>query len=185
MDKKTRNIVIILIVITILYFVSKFMRRTRLYEQTTPNPNDDSYIQMQPSVVYYGDGYADGSATIRATQNALSGQCVNPAFKDLDLSGRECAGRVINENKTLKLGDQSCEVLLLQQRLNSMQTDKYILKPTGKFDCHTKFKLNMLMGVPQISLNMFSPDEQIGFNELEGGRKITPYSYMDVNNKKY
>tara|TARA_R100000664_G_scaffold11064_1_gene18068 strand:+ start:6516 stop:7067 length:552 start_codon:yes stop_codon:yes gene_type:complete len=181
MDKKTRNLVIILIVIAILYFVSKYMRRTRLYEQTTPNPND-SYNQ-QPSVVYYGDGYADGYATIRSTQNALSGQCVNPAFKDLDLSGRECAGRVINENKTLKLGDQSCEVLLLQQRLNAMQSDKYILKPTGKFDCHTKFKLNMLMGVPQISLNMFSPDEQIGFNELEGGRKITPYSYMDINNK--
>jgi len=173
MDKKTRNIVIILIVIAILYFVSKYMRRTST-PSPSPNPND----MMQ-------EHHGDGSATIRATQNALSGQCVNPAFKDLDLSGRECAGRVINENKTLKLGDQSCEVLLLQQRLNGMQTDKYILKPTGKFDCHTKFKLNMLMGVPQISLNMFSPDEQIGFNELEGGRKITPYSYMDVNNKKY
>ena len=171
MDKKTRNIVIILIVIAILYFVSKFMRRT-----STPPPSPNSNDMMQ-------EHHGDGSATIRATQNALSGKCVNPAFKDLDLSGRECAGRVINENLTLKLGDQSCEVLLLQQRLNAMQSDKYILKPTGKFDCHTKFKLNMLMGVPQISLNMFSPDEQIGFNELEGGRKITPYSYMDINNK--
>ena len=39
------------------------------------------------------------------------------------------------------------------------------------------------MGIPEISLNRFSPDEQIGFNELEGGNKMTPYSYMDLNTK--
>ena len=37
------------------------------------------------------------------------------------------------------------------------------------------------MSKVEIALIQFSPDEQIGFNELEGGKKITPYSYMDVN----
>lgn len=131
--------------------------------------------------------YSDGSSscpTTRTFGTTPSNICVQPSFYGTPLyAGRECAGTYIDETKMLKKGDSGCDVLLLQQRLNAMQSDKYILKPTGKFDCHTKFKLNMLMGVPQISLNMFSPDEQIGFNELEGGRKITPYSYMDINNK--
>ena len=166
MNKNTRLVVLILVIAVILYFVSKFMSRTK---------NNGNGSEAWES--YYPEN--NGSRT----ESPLSGQCIKPNFKDMDLSGRSCAGTLINENQTLKLGDQSCEVLLLQQRLNAMQSDKYILKPTGQFCCQTRYKLTLLMGVPQIALNQFSPDEQIGFNELEGGKKMTNYSYMDVNTK--
>ena len=52
-----------------------------------------------------------------------------------------------NESKILKLGDQGCEVLLLQQRLNALQTQTKILKPTGKFCCKTRAKLIDVLGV--------------------------------------
>lgn len=168
MNKQTKQIVIILVVLFLLYMIYRWSKRI-----------DDS----RPTSDYFTDNNIAGNITEARVSGALTGRCIKPDFKDLDLNGRECAGRVINENQILQLGDQSCEVLLLQQRLNAMQPDSYVLRPTGQFDCHTKYKLNLLMGVPAISLNRFSPDEQIGFNELEGGTKITPYSYMDVNNK--
>ena len=174
MSKQTRNILIVLIILAVLYFVMKFNSRNKTQLGSFDDPdNPSSNTGSEPT-----------TSTTGARLSALTtGRCVDVDFKDLDLSGRTCAGSVINENRVLKFGDQSCEVLLLQQRLNSMQHDKYILQPTGQFDCNTKFKLNLLMGVPQISLNMFSPDEQIGFNELQTGTNITPYSYMDVNTK--
>tara|TARA_R100000664_G_C2758728_1_gene147901 strand:- start:5790 stop:6233 length:444 start_codon:yes stop_codon:yes gene_type:complete len=115
-------------------------------------------------------------------QNLMSGKCVEPTFsRDLDYSGRECAGTQINENKLLRLGDHGCDVLLLQQRLNRLELDKDLLTPTGKFCCKTKSKLVRVMGVPEISLNQFQAKDQTGFDELQGGTQITPYSYMDVN----
>ena len=170
MNKNIRLVVIILVVAIILYFVVKMSKKP-----TTPN---GEFVDPDNT------GGSDTGGRFGAKVTSLTtGQCITPPFKDMDLSGRTCAGNLINENKTLRLGDQSCEVLLLQQRLNAMQTDQYILKPTGQFCCKTKFKLNLLMGIPEISLNRFSPDEQIGFNELEGGKKMTPYSYMDLNTK--
>ena len=41
-----------------------------------------------------------------------------------------------------------------------------------------------VVGVPEIALNQFQPDEQTGFNELEAGKELTNYSYMDVDNIK-
>ena len=111
--------------------------------------------------------------------------CNNPSFNErLQYSGRECSGQVINESKILKLGDQGCEVLLLQQRLNALQTQTKILKPTGKFCCKTRAKLIDVLGVETYALNQFDQDEQTGFDELRAGIKITPYSYMDLNTYK-
>ena len=112
---------------------------------------------------------------------ADSNGCISPTFNSRSqYSGRSCAGELINENIVLKLGDEGCEVLLLQQRLNSIETERDILSPTGKFCCATQSKLMRLMSLPRFALNQFSPDEQIGFNELEAGKKLTPYSYMDT-----
>ena len=111
--------------------------------------------------------------------------CNNPSFNErLQFSGRECSGQVINESKILKLGDEGCEVLLLQQRLNALQTQTKILKPTGKFCCKTRAKLINVLGVETYALNQFDQDEQTGFDELRAGLKITPYSYMDLNTYK-
>jgi hypothetical protein len=112
-------------------------------------------------------------------------ECINPSFNEnVDISGRMCAGTLINENKVLRLGDQGCEVLLLQQRLNSMKNQSNILKPSGKFCCKTRSKLLSVMGVESYALNQFNQDEQTGFNELKGGTKVMPYSYMDLNTYK-
>ena len=173
MDKKTKQIIAILVVLAIIYWLWKSSK------QPKPTTSTSSLWSMAGQVQ---SGNSSGRVGAKVT-SLTTGQCITPPFKDMDLSGRTCAGTLINENKTLKLGDQSCEVLLLQQRLNAIQTDQYILKPTGQFCCKTKFKLNLLMGVPRISLNRFSPDEQIGFNELEVAKKMTPYSYMDLNTK--
>ena len=133
------------------------------------------------------DGQQEQSADVegRTSNPSLTPKmkgCNNPSFNEsLQYSGRECSGQVINESKTLKLGDQGCAVLLLQQRLNALQTQINILKPTGKFCCKTRAKLISVMGVDTYALNQFNQDEQIGFNELRGGTKIMPYSYMDVN----
>lgn len=176
MNKQTRNTIIILVILLIAYLVFKFNQRTPTEKVASNGDNPNPF--NPPPRPHTGSN----STTANTITNLASGDCVDPAFEN-EYNGRECAGSVINEKKMLKLGDEGCEVLLLQQRLNSMQHDAYILAPTGRFDCHTKFKLNLLMGVPQITLNDFSPDEQIGFNELEGGTQITPYSYMDLTNK--
>ena len=115
-------------------------------------------------------------------RNAIRGECKNPAFKRLDVSGRECAGSYINETQVLRFGDQGCAVLLLQQRLNSIESEVDILEPNGEFNCRTKAKLMRVMGAVQIALNQFQPDEQTGFDELRGGKQLTPYSYMDAEN---
>ena len=117
------------------------------------------------------------------TKNMLAGKCSDPNFLPMDISGRVCAGTHIDENRKLMLGDQGCEVLLLQQRLNTIDMST-ILEPNGMFNCETKRKLVNITGVPEIRLNDFQPDEQTGFNELQEGTNLTSYSYMDVD-KKY
>ena len=116
--------------------------------------------------------------------NTLTGNCYDPRFDNIDISGRQCAGTTINENKLLQLGDQSCEVLLLQQRLNSIETNRDILIPNGQFNCATRQKLQRIIGLQDVRLNDFQPDEQIGFDELREGKSVSNYSYMDINNYK-
>ena len=149
------------------------------------NGNGDSTTP----VIMDGDGSfqsrtGEYDSQIEKIGRSMSGECIDPYFANLDINGRNCAGSQINETKVLRLGDNGCEVLLLQQRLNSMETERNILVPNGQFCCKCKSKLMRLMRVPQIALNQFSPDEQIGFNELVGGKKITPYSYMDLTTKE-
>tara|TARA_R100000664_G_scaffold31135_1_gene44403 strand:- start:3546 stop:4133 length:588 start_codon:yes stop_codon:yes gene_type:complete len=116
--------------------------------------------------------------------NRINGRCNDPRFDNIDISGRQCAGTTINENKLLRLGDQSCAVLLLQQRLNSIETNRDVLIPNGQFNCATQQKLIRLIGLPEIRLNDFQPDEQVGFDELREGKSVSNYSYMDINNYK-
>ena len=116
--------------------------------------------------------------------NVINGKCSTQKFANTDISGRQCAGKVINETRILRLGDQGCDVLLLQQRLNGIENSKDILKPNGQFNCNTRQKLINVIGVQEIRLNDFQPDEQIGFNELQDGVFVQPYSYMDANNLK-
>ena len=110
--------------------------------------------------------------------------CIPPPFPtSTDFSGRQCAGQYIDESKNLKLGDFGCDVLLLQQRLNSIQTTN-ILPPTGRFDCKTLNKLRNVKGYSSMRLDMFQPDEEIGFNSLEPTRVTNfNYSYMDIDKK--
>lgn len=170
---KKKNYIIGGIILIFLYLLFKIKKRTttNLSSNLLDLPDDEQ-------VIMDGDGFT--SARLGQINTRSKGQCVNPEFKNYDISGRSCAGNVINENKVLKLGDNSCEVLLLQQRLNNLERTN-ILEPNGQFCCKCKSKLMRVMSKTTIALNQFSPDEQIGFNELEGGKKITPYSYMDAN----
>jgi hypothetical protein len=157
---------ILIVILLFLVYVAYRVNKSKGIVLSEPMPDDT------PS---------SGGVIDNSTPAARSGECIKPIFADeVGYSGRGCAGTVINENRTLTLGDQGCEVLLLQQRLNAMQNDRDILKPTGKFGCRTLTKLRRLMNVDQISLNLFSPDEQVGFDELRAGTKVTNYSYMDT-----
>jgi hypothetical protein len=118
---------------------------------------------------------------LEPVSNAMSGQCVEPVFGDVTYSGYDCAGNFIDESKTLELGMQGCEVLLLQTRLNSIEPNQDILPENGFFGCSTKAKLTRVVGTPTISLNNMQPDEQTGFNEFRCGTQVNNYSYMDVN----
>jgi hypothetical protein len=158
---------ILIVILLFLIYVAYKVNKSKGIVLSEPMPDDT------PS--------NGGSAIDNSTPAARTGACVKPIFGEgVSFSGRDCAGTVINENRTLTLGDQGCEVLLLQQRLNAMQNDKDILEPTGKFGCRTLAKLRRLMNVDQISLNLFSPDEQVGFDEFRAGTKVTNYSYMDT-----
>jgi hypothetical protein len=169
---KKNNIIILLVILMVFYIIYKIMSRSgKTNSQFSLNPFQ---APPRPYNATYG----------RGINPMTRGECQNPKFTNLDINGRECAGSVIRETKVLKFGDQGCDVLLLQQRLNSMESDKDILEPTGQFNCRTKDKLMRLMGAVQISLIQFQPDDQIGFNELRGGNKITPYSYMDAETIK-
>jgi hypothetical protein len=162
-----RQRTILLVILLFLVYVAYRMAKSSQIVVSEPMPDDT------PS---------NGDMAIQNTiPGARVGGCVKPLFgNEVSYSGRDCAGTVINENRMLALGDQGCEVLLLQQRLNAMQNDRDILKPTGKFGCRTLAKLRRLMNVDQISLNLFSPDEQVGFDEFRAGTKVTNYSYMDT-----
>jgi len=198
---KKKEILIVLLILGFVYLLLKLKKKTILIDgenNTDPvimdgdgsfqNNINSSGISTHVSV--YGSGGIQSDrigqydTDIEKLGRSMSGECINPKFFNKDISGRMCSGSVINENKVLRLGDNSCEVLLLQQRLNSMETERNILEPNGQFCCECKAKLMRLMRVPQIALNQFSPDEQIGFNELVGGTKITPYSYMDLTTKE-
>jgi hypothetical protein len=172
---KKKEILIVLLILGFVYLLLKMKKKTTLND--IGNGNGDSTI---PVVM-------DGDGTYQPSNNVASyveGKCINPKFQNLDINGRNCAGSQINESKLLSVGDNGCEVLLLQQRLNSMETERNILVPNGQFCCNTKAKLISLLRVPEISLNQFSSDEQLGFDELVGGTKITPYSYMDLTTKE-
>jgi hypothetical protein len=166
---KKKNLLIIGAVVLFAYILKMLSKRNERASHGIPDDQLDQYPL----------------GALRTSNPSLTPKmkgCNNPSFNEsMQYSGRECSGQVINENKTLKLGDQGCEVLLLQQRLNALQTQINILKPTGKFCCKTRAKLISVMGVDTYALNQFNQDEQIGFNELKGGTKVMPYSYMDLN----
>tara|TARA_R100000988_G_C3943396_1_gene137363 strand:+ start:301 stop:825 length:525 start_codon:yes stop_codon:yes gene_type:complete len=145
------------------------------------------------SFVWNEDGtckmFADGSSSCATTRyfgvdpNSI---CIPPPFPDVEFNGRNCAGKYIDESKTLKLGDFGCDVLLLQQRLNAIEHTQNILKPTGKFCCKTQEKLIAVKGYNSMRLDMFQPDEEIGFNSLQPTSKRNfSYRYMDVDKKNY
>jgi len=124
----------------------------------------------------------DGGGSARLFGSAPSSICIEPSFPTTtDFSGMSCSGQYINEDKVLQKGDFGCDVLLLQQRLNSIENTN-ILSPSGRFDCATLSKLNKVKGVRSISLNSFQPDEEIGFNELMPTKIKNPtYSYMNID----
>ena len=124
MNKQTRNTIIILVILLIAYLVFKFNQRTATEKVASNGDNPNPF--NPPPRPHTGSN----STTANTITNLASGDCVDPAFEN-EYNGRECAGSVINEKKMLKLGDEGCEVLLLQQRLNSMQHDAYILAQTG------------------------------------------------------
>ena len=172
---KNKNTFLILLLLLALYFLFKKF----IVSVKKNNPEDLG----EPDTPNDEITHTDTVFPDRPIQNstARSRGCVDPRFpRHGEISGRSCAGERINENRMLRLGDVGCDVLLLQQRLNSIETELDILKPNGEFCCKTQDKLLRLMSVPEITLNSFSPDEQIGFNELQGGTQLTPYSYMDV-----
>ena len=167
---KKKNYIIGLIILIFVYLLSKMKNRT-----TTNLASGEDFLATGGNV-----RLGQVNTPITSLAKTTKSECKSIAFKDYDFSGRSCSGSVINENKVLKLGDNSCEVLLMQQRLNNIERLK-ILEPNGQFCCKTKQKLMRVMSKTMIALSQFSPDEEIGFNELEGGRKMTPYSYMDAN----
>ena len=180
---KKKEILIVLLILGFIYLLFKMKKKTTI--DNIGNGNGD---RTTPVIKDGGGSFQSSTgeydSQIEKIGRSMSGECIDPYFANLDINGRNCAGSQINETKVLRLGDNGCEVLLLQQRLNSMETERNILVPNGQFCCKCKSKLMRLMRVPQIALNQFSPDEQIGFNELVGGKKITPYSYMDLTTKE-
>lgn len=106
--------------------------------------------------------------------------CIPPNFPAIQYSGVDCAGSYINEAKVLGLGDSGCGVLLIQQRLNSIENTN-ILSPTGQFDCNTLNKLRNVKGIDRISPDQFQPDEEIGFSELTPTKQHNNNSYMDID----
>ena len=67
---------------------------------------------------------------------------------------------------------------------DAIEHDKNILPPTGHFDCDTLAKLKSVKGYSQIRLDMFQPDEEIGFNPLQPTLKTNfNYRYMDIDKK--
>lgn len=173
---KNRQIILIAILLFLVYVAYRMKNTITVYE--SDYPDEPSTTGQEPTLPV---------ATSRQILNRQLPQakvsgCKKPSFdKSVQYSGRECAGTLISETEVLKLGDQGCSVLLLQQRLNNIETQVNILKPNGKFCCQTQSKLMRVMGVDKIALNQFSPDEQIGFNSLEAGTRVTPHSYMDAN----
>ena len=176
---KKRTLITILILSLLLYMLYKMQSRSKLGSeynnpfQAPPRPADDPGGQEIALKSNYG-----------ATTNArTTDTCPETRFDpNLEFNGRDCSGTLLNENKVLRLGDSGCEVLLLQQRLNGLD-NLNILAPNGKFCCKTRAKLLRVQGVDSMSLSQFQPDEQIGFNEFQGGTRVNNYSYMDITNK--
>ena len=63
-----------------------------------------------------------------------------------------------------------------------------ILTPTGRFDCDTLNKLRNVKGVDTISLSMFQPDEEVGFEEFVPTRitnmRYAPSDVDQLNGQK-
>ena len=110
-----RQRTILLVILLFLVYVAYRMAKSSQIVVSEPMPDDT------PS---------SGDMAIQNTiPGARVGGCVKPLFgNEVSYSGRDCAGTVINENRMLALGDQGCEVLLLQQRLNAMQNEIVALK---------------------------------------------------------
>jgi hypothetical protein len=160
----------------VLYFIYKHNK--------TIDSGGLQYTTNEQGCMTYSDG-SSSCPTTRTFGTTPSNICVQPSFYGTPLyAGRECAGTYIDETKMLKKGDSGCDVLLLQQRLNAIEHDKNILPPTGHFDCGTLAKLKSVKGYSQIRLDMFQPDEEIGFNPLQPTLKTNfNYRYMDIDKK--
>ena len=177
---KKKNIIIVALIFVVFYILYKVgSKNKKMFSNFNPPTITDDNVVSE-----INNELNTKKNIIQRNVNVINGKCTNPSFLNKDISGRMCAGSVINENKILKLGDQGCGVLLLQQRLNGIQSDKYILKPNGQFNCATRNKLLNVIGMSEIRLNDFQPDEQTGFNELQEGKFVKPYSYMDIDNLK-
>lgn len=180
---KGKNIIIIAILLFIVYVAYKMRSTIEVGEFDLSDPQQDPTTPNNPSARQT----SNMTVLRRDTQlpQTRLGECQKPTFApNLNFSGRDCAGSLLSETKVLQKGDTGCEVLLLQQRLNSIENQVDILQPNGKFCCMTEQKLFRLMGVDRFALNQFSPDEQIGFNSLQAGTKLTPHSYMDADQYK-
>lgn len=105
--------------------------------------------------------------------------CLAPDFPDVIVNVADCRGGYVDEGRELSLGNWGCDVVVLQQRLNMLEHIN-ILQPTGKFDCLTLEKLERVKGVKEISLNDFSPDEQIGLDTLRPANVYSTQRYMDL-----
>lgn len=156
--------------------------------------NRFSTIDINTTTYQSGDGLAsggisdgdpapdDGGTSARLMGVAPSDICIEPSFSmNNQFSGRVCAGQYINESKVLKKGMVGCDVLLLQQRLNTIQNTN-IIAPTGRFDCITENKLRSVKSVSSIKLSSFQPDEETGFDELQPTKQVdNKYRYMDID----
>lgn len=168
---KRKNLLGLLVGLLVLYVIYKIVARTERQKvmSNAVNGNNGGNGNSVPNVVNGNTGGSDIP-------------CIDPKFIPTDISGRSCSGTEINESKMLRLGDVGCDVLLLQQRLNGVEKQTDILTPNGQFNCATLNKLRRVKGVNEMALNQFQPEEQIGFNEFQGGERVLPYSYMDAVN---
>ena len=165
----------------LLYYFYQRGKRLALKTQPTTDTNvPDPDLGGEPEPDNSGN---QGARLFGTPPSAI---CVEPTFAtNIGYSGSYCAGQYINESKVLRKGMFGCDVLLMQQRLNSIQTSN-ILPPTGKFDCNTLSKLKNIKGVDSITLNSFQPDEEIGFDSIRPTTVKNPnYSYMDVDKQNY
>ena len=150
--KNTKSFVLILFIVIIVYVLRKM--------------GEDNASKLESKK---GNGGEKGKET----------GCLAPDFPDVIVNVADCRGGYVDEGRELSLGNWGCDVVVLQQRLNMLEHIN-ILQPTGKFDCLTLEKLERVKGVKEISLNDFSPDEQIGLDTLRPANVYSTQRYMDL-----